>query len=59
MLSRLLTFFSVALAWVYFRADSLDAANLMVKSLFGYGGVVWPEEAKGQLGAFADILNSS
>jgi hypothetical protein len=30
----------------------------MVKSLFGYGGVIWPEEAKGQLGAFADILSS-
>jgi D-alanyl-lipoteichoic acid acyltransferase DltB (MBOAT superfamily) len=58
MLSQSLTFFSVALAWVYFRADSLDAANLMVKSLFGYGGVIWPEEAKGQLGAFADILPS-
>lgn len=57
-ISRLITFLAVAIAWVYFRADSLDAANLMVKSLLGYGGVIWPEEARSQLGVFADIFSN-
>ncbi len=55
--SGFVTFLSVAVAWVYFRADSLEAANLMVKSLAGYGGVIWPEDARNQLGLFANGLS--
>lgn len=54
--SRFITFFFIVIAWVYFRADSMDSANMMIKSLFGYGGVIWPEEARYQLGVFADIF---
>ncbi len=57
ILSRLITFFAVAIAWVYFRAENIDAANAMVRSLFGYSGVVWPEEARAQLGMFADVFS--
>lgn len=56
-LSRLFTFLAVVIAWAYFRADSLESANLMVKSLFAYGGVYWPEEARSQLGIFADMFS--
>jgi alginate O-acetyltransferase complex protein AlgI len=55
---RAATFIAVAVAWVYFRADSLDAANVMVRSLAGQGGVIWPEEAIGQLGFLAEVFAS-
>ena len=58
LFSRLITFLAVVVAWVYFRADNIDAANLMVKSLFGHGGILWPEDARTQLGAFANIFSS-
>lgn len=57
-LSRCLTFTAVAVAWVYFRADTIEAANAMIKSMAGFGGVAWPEEARGQLGVFANIFSS-
>jgi D-alanyl-lipoteichoic acid acyltransferase DltB (MBOAT superfamily) len=57
LLSRAITFFAVAIAWVYFRAENIDAANAMVKSLLGYSGIIWPEEARTQLGMFADVFS--
>jgi hypothetical protein len=30
----------------------------MLKSMSGYGGVVWPADARGQLGIFANTLSS-
>ena len=57
ILSRFITFFAVTIAWVYFRAENIDAANAMVRSLFGYSGVVWPEEARAQLGMFANVFS--
>jgi len=56
--SRMLTFIAIAVAWVYFRADNLESANVMVRSLAGQGGVIWPEEARTQLGILADIFSS-
>ena len=56
--SRMVTFIAIAVAWVYFRADSLESANVMVRSLTGQGGVIWPEEAIGQLGYLADVFAS-
>lgn len=56
--SHLITFLVVSMAWVYFRADSIDTANSMIKGLFGYGGVIWPEDSRYQLGLFADIFES-
>lgn len=37
---RLLTFLAVTVAWVFFRAESLDAALLMLNGMAGQGGVV-------------------
>lgn len=56
--SRLLTFFAVVVAWIFFRAEDFSAAILMLKSMFGYGGVVWPADAREQLGIFANTLSS-
>jgi alginate O-acetyltransferase complex protein AlgI len=56
--SLLLTFLAVVVAWVFFRAEDFPAAILMLKSMLGYGGVVWPAEARGQLGIFANVLAS-
>jgi alginate O-acetyltransferase complex protein AlgI len=56
--SRLLTFFVVVVAWVFFRAEDVSAAKLMLKSMFAYGGVVWPVDVRDQLGNLADYLMS-
>ena len=57
--SRLLTFFVVVVAWVFFRAEDVSAAILMLKSMFAYGGVVWPVDARDQLGNLANYLTST
>ena len=56
--SRLLTFFAVVIGWVFFRAADVSAAMLMLKSMFGFGGVVWPIDARHQLGVLADYFSS-
>lgn len=56
ILSRSLTFFSVAIAWVFFRADSYSSAIVMIKSLFGYGGIAWPEKEIDKFGSFSNTL---
>ena len=57
--SRLLTFFIVVVAWVFFRAEDVSAAILMLKSMFAYGGFVWPVDARDQLGNLANYLTST
>ena len=39
----LITFISVVLAWVIFRADSVGSASTVFASLAGLNGVVWPD----------------
>jgi len=39
---RILTFFSVTYAWVYFRSDSLESAINMSNGLLGLNGLVLP-----------------
>ncbi len=56
-----LTFLAVALAWVLFRATSLEAAFTIYKSLFGFGPIALPLEVKPLLemvglGTLADSL---
>jgi len=38
-----LTFLCVSVAWVFFRADSIDGARLLLQSMAGMHGVVLPE----------------
>jgi D-alanyl-lipoteichoic acid acyltransferase DltB (MBOAT superfamily) len=42
--ARAATFLAVVLAWVFFRADSLDSALAMLSAMTGRNGAVWPEE---------------
>lgn len=39
-----LTFLSVVVAWIFFRAESLNAALLLLKGCFGYGGISLPSK---------------
>lgn len=39
-----LTFVCVVLAWIFFRADSLNAAILLLKGCFGFGGISLPSK---------------
>jgi D-alanyl-lipoteichoic acid acyltransferase DltB (MBOAT superfamily) len=49
--SVLLTFYTVAVAWAFFRADSLDTAVALVKAMAGCNGLDWPVEWKPALQA--------
>lgn len=42
VLSTLLTFVAVVVAWVYFRAESVDAANRILIGMTGVNGAVLP-----------------
>jgi alginate O-acetyltransferase complex protein AlgI len=44
------TFFAVCLAWIYFRADSLEAANNVVAGFLGLNGVYMPPHLNVLLG---------
>jgi len=58
ILTRALTFFVIVIAWVFFRADNLPSAIMMIKSLFGYGGIAWPENQREKFGVLADVFSS-
>ncbi len=55
-LARSLTFLSVIIAWVFFRADSFSSAMTMIKGMFGFYGVVWPVNKSEQLGFMVPYL---
>jgi len=40
--AQLITFFAVVIAWVFFRADDMDAALAMLKAMFGMYGIAAP-----------------
>ncbi|MGB3493142.1 MAG: MBOAT family protein [Elainellaceae cyanobacterium] len=41
-----LTFFSIHISWVFFRAESFDAALSMLATMFGLGGLDWSLTAR-------------
>jgi D-alanyl-lipoteichoic acid acyltransferase DltB (MBOAT superfamily) len=49
-LSRILMFLAVAIAWVFFRAENLKTANIILKGMFGFNGVSFPPFLAGKLG---------
>ncbi len=53
--ARLVTFLAVVLAWVFFRAESLDGAMVMLMAMSGYHGLSLPESL--QLSMSADWLS--
>jgi alginate O-acetyltransferase complex protein AlgI len=55
---RVLTFFAVVIAWVFFRADSLDSALHILKGMAGMNGIVLPYPWLTKLGAAGQWLAS-
>lgn len=50
VLSTLITFFCVVLAWVFFRATNFDAAVSVLRGMFGLNGLVLPFETQTYIG---------
>lgn len=57
-LSRIVTFLSVVVAWVFFRAESFDSAVNIVKGMFGANGYAMPEKFIRGFGILADYLTT-
>jgi len=53
-----LTFFSVVIAWVFFRADSFPAAINVLKGMFGLNGIVLPARYFHRFGDLGELLQS-
>jgi hypothetical protein len=49
-IARSITFLSIIIAWIFFRADSFTSAVTMLKGMFGVYGIVWPANKSEQLG---------
>lgn len=54
---RLITFIAVVIAWVTFRAESLDGAINMYTAMFGYNGISLPNSAESVLGNLSESLS--
>lgn len=50
-----LTFVCVAIAWIFFRADSWHAAMLMLKGCFGLGGISLPSKGASIVESFGTL----
>ena len=51
-----LTFLSVVVGWVFFRADSLDAARIMLCGMAGLNGITPPTINNGEYGTDAAMI---
>lgn len=56
--ARALTFLAVVIGWVFFRANSVGAAWLILKGMAGFNGLVLPVGYLGWLGRFAGPLEA-
>ena len=54
--SRTLTFLAVVVAWVYFRAESMEIAHTVLAGMLGFNGIALPEQWLGKLGAYSEWL---
>ncbi len=52
---RIITFIAVVVGWVFFRAESLDSALLILNAMSGMNGVILPETYLGYLNALGGI----
>ncbi|NKB57199.1 MAG: MBOAT family protein [Alphaproteobacteria bacterium] len=46
LISWTVTFFAVVVGWVFFRAETFDAALIIISGMFGLNGIVLPEAFK-------------
>lgn len=51
LIATLLTFLSVVVAWVFFRATSIDAALRVLDGMFGFNGLILPSDWRAILGS--------
>lgn len=51
-----ITFLSVCVGWVIFRAENLDTAFVILNSMSGLNGLTFPAMAELRLGTFADTF---
>lgn len=56
LMSRLLTFLSIVVAWVFFRAENLATAKSILQSMTGFNGVALPKQLHGRLGDLEAML---
>ncbi|MBS4033335.1 MAG: MBOAT family protein [Ignavibacterium sp.] len=60
--ARMLTFLAVVVAWVFFRADSIDSAMRVLKGMAGLNGIILPqvwESYTGSFGKWLSVLGTS
>ncbi|MGR9051147.1 MAG: MBOAT family O-acyltransferase [Gammaproteobacteria bacterium] len=53
-----LTFVSVVNAWVFFRAESMNAAIIMLEGMYGLHGIALPNAVYARLGGIKHILDN-
>ena len=58
-LARLLTFLAVVVAWVFFRAETLDGALSLVQGMAGLNGMVLPIRYLPRIGPFGELLQAA
>lgn len=61
-LSRSITLTFVVVAWVFFRAESLPAAQSIIEGMAGFNGIILPQNYQNlfnHLFSFGDVLNSA
>ena len=51
--ARVLTLFAIIIGWVYFRADSLNGANHLMLTMFGFNGISLPSSLQDNFGELA------
>jgi len=51
-----ITFLSVAIGWVFFRAESINGAKNVLSAMFGYNQISLPPGLLGNLGSFEKVL---
>lgn len=52
-----LTLYAIIVGWVYFRSDSIEGANRIVKTMFGLNGISLPSGLEAKLGSYAAWLH--
>lgn len=50
-LSTIITFFSVVIAWVFFRAPNMATASIIIKGMIGLNGISLPQTLEPKLGS--------
>jgi alginate O-acetyltransferase complex protein AlgI len=53
---RLVTFIAVVIAWIMFRAETLDGAKGMYLGMFGFNGISLPSWIQSKIGGLGETL---